>query len=263
MATKVRCTEVDYRRKEMAKYLESPLSGRVNSKFGGTGRFKNKIILGTTLIATVPLVLSTFAASVTVGTGSLEFGQGSQQATACDKQIYVALGEEWKSAPTPEDSSAGYFRVRTVTVSNLDLQSCAGKKLRIRLIDGASAEITLGSIPEAKVLQMAIPSAAPSSNLGDATGLGLTYLSGIGGVISGSMLANAAISVSGTSIYDGSVLTPQNSDVTFYLDPTATTVNIDGQQVRRTTVETIDNPAPAPVITPTPTPTPTTSTPAQ
>jgi len=74
--------------------LNSPLSGRVDSGFGGSGRFKHKIIFGTALLTSIPLILSTFAASVTVGTGSLEFGQGSQQATACDKQIYVALGEE-------------------------------------------------------------------------------------------------------------------------------------------------------------------------
>ena len=196
---------------------------------------------------------------MTVGTGSLEFGQGSQQATACDKQIYVALGEEWKAAPTPQDSSAGFFRVRTVTVSNLDLQSCAGKKLRVRLIDGTSSELTIGSAPEAKVLQVTIPSVVPVSNITDSAALGLTYLTGTGGLISGSMLANATVSVSGTSIYDGSILSDQNGDVTFYIDPTAATINIDGQSVRRTTVETIDNPGAAAPALPTPTPTPTPS----
>ena len=243
----------------MGSNLNSPLSGRVDSGFGGSGKFKHKIIFGTALLTSIPLILSTFAASVTVGTGSLEFGQGSQQATACDKQIYVALGEEWKAAPTPQDSSAGFFRVRTVTVSNLDLQSCAGKKLRVRLIDGTSSELTIGSAPEAKVLQVTIPSVVPVSNITDSAALGLTYLTGTGGLISGSMLANATVSVSGTSIYDGSILSDQNGDVTFYIDPTAATINIDGQSVRRTTVETIDIPGAAAPALPTPTPTPTPS----
>jgi len=73
------------------------------------------------------------------------------------------------------------------------------------------------------------------------------------------LLANATVSVSGTSIYDGSILSDQNGDVTFYIDPTAATVNIDGQSVRRTTVETIDNPGAAAQIAPTPTPSPTPS----
>lgn len=243
----------------MGSNLNSPLSGRVDSGFGGSGKFKHKIIFGTAILTAIPLVLSTFAASVTVGTGSLEFGQGSQQATACDQKIYVALGEEWHGAPTAQDSSAGFFRVRTVTVSNLDLQSCAGKKLRIRLIDGASSEISIGSSPEAKVLQIALPSSVPVSNLTDSSSLGLSYLTGIGGLISGPLLANATISVSGTSVYDGSILSAQNGDVTFYIDPAKTTVNIDGQLVRRTTVETIDNPGAAaqiPQSSPSPTPTP-------
>jgi hypothetical protein len=149
-----------------------------------------------------------------------------------------------------------------VTVSNLDLQSCAGKKLRVRLIDGASSEITIGSAPEAKVLQVTIPSSVPVSNITDSSALGLSYLTGIGGLISGPLLANVTVSVSGTSVYDGSILSAQNGDVTFYVDPAKTTVNIDGQSVRRTTVETIDNPGATPQIpqsTPSATPTPSSS----
>ena len=66
--------------------LHSPLSGPVNSGFGGGGRkYKSKIIAGVTVVALVPFLLSTFAASVTVGNGALEFGQGSQQAIACER----------------------------------------------------------------------------------------------------------------------------------------------------------------------------------
>ena len=143
-----------------------------------------------------------------------------------------------------------------MTVSNLDLQACAGKKLRVRLIDGSSQEIGIGPIPDAKVLQVSLPSAIPTTNISDSTALLLTYLTGTGNVISGTLLANAAVSVSGTSIYDGSVLSANNADVTFFIDPSAATVNIDGQLVHRTTVETIDNPsaqaaAPAPSASPT------------
>ena len=226
----------------MAAGLNSPLSGPVNSGFGGGRKYKSKIIFGVSILAFVPVLMSTFAASVTVGNGNLEFGQGTQQAVACDQKIYIALGEEWHGAPTPEDSSAGYFRVRTVTVSNVDLANCAGKKLRVRLINGESKEIGIGSVPEAKVIQVTLPAVPPTTNVSDSTALLLSYLTGTGQSISGTLVAQAAISVSGTSIYDGSVLNQSNGDVTFFLDPSATSVNIDGQQVRRTTVETIDNP---------------------
>jgi len=222
--------------------LDSPLSGSVKSRFGGAGKYRNKVVLGTAVVAFVPFLLSTFAASVTVGSGALEFGQGSQQAIACDDTVYVALGEEWHANPTPEDTSAGYFRLRTATISNLNLTTCAGKKLRLRLIDGSSAEIVLGSLPDAKVLQVTIPRDVPISNVGDPTVLGLTYLTGEGQPIAGAMAANVGMNVSGTSVYDGSSLTNISADVMFYLDPTATLVNIDGQQVRRATVETVANP---------------------
>ena len=228
----------------------------MSSGFGGSGKYKSKIVLGVGLIASIPLILSTFAASVTVGTGALEFGQGSQQATACDQKIFVALGEEWHGAPTPEDSSAGFFRVRAVTVSNLDLEACAGKKLRVRLIDNTSSEIKLGPTDDSMVLQIALPNPFPASNLSDPVTLGLSYLTGIGAPISATLLASVAVSVSGTAVYDGTVLSSKNGDVTFYLDPTASTVNIDGQKVFRTTVETIDNPAGTPVAVPSATPAP-------
>lgn len=223
--------------------LHSPLSGPVNSGFGGGKKYKSKIVFGVAVMGFIPFIMSTFAASVTVGNGALEFGQGSQQAIACDSKIYIAMGEEWHAAPATNDPSAGYFRVRAVTVSNLDLQNCAGRKLRVRLIDGASQEITLGPIPEAKVLQVSLPAVVPVTNISDSTALLLSYLTGTGNVISGTLLSTAAVSVSGTSIYDGSVLSANNADVTFFIDPAKTTVNIDGQSVFRTTVETIDNPS--------------------
>jgi len=201
------------------------------------------MIIGVVVIALVPSLLSTFAASVTVGTGSLEFGQGSQQAIACDDMVYIALGEEWHPAPTPSDSSAGFFRIRTATISNLNLEACAGRKLRLRLIDGTSAELVLGSTPDSKVLQIAVPKQVPVSNLSDPTALGLTYLTSEGQPIASTLAANVAVGISGTSVYDGTPLSTTSADVTFYLDPTSTVVNIDGAQVRRATVETVNNPS--------------------
>ena len=227
----------------MGSDLNSPLSGRVTSRFGGAGKYKSKLVIGVVVIALVPSLLSTFAASVTVGTGSLEFGQGSQQAIACDDMVYIALGEEWHPAPTPADSSAGFFRIRTATVSNLNLESCAGRKLRLRLIDGTSAELVLGSTPDSKVLQIAVPKQVPVSNVSDPTALGLTYLTSEGQPIASTLAANVAVGISGTSVYDGTPLSTTSADVTFYLDPSSTVVNIDGAQVRRATVETVNNPS--------------------
>lgn len=227
----------------MRQGLNSPLSGRVSSGFGGgKSRHKNKIIIGAALAGVVPFLVSTFAASVTVGNGALEFGQGSQQAIACDSNVFAAISEEWHSAPTAGDSSAGFFRVRGVTVSNLDLTSCRGKKLRIRLISTVGTELPVGPIPEAHVLQISLPDVDAPVGTSDASSLALTYLTGDGSVISSAMAGSVSLNVSGTSMYDGSDLSATNADVTFYLDSSATIVNLDGQTIGRTTVETVNNP---------------------
>ena len=214
----------------------------MSSGFGGIGSAKSKVVAGIAIVALVPFLMSTFAANVTVGSGALEFGQGSQQAIACDPTVYVAIGEEWYSQPVAGDPSAGFFRVKAVTVSNVDLNSCRGKKLRTRLISTTGQELTVGPVADIKALQIVIPDVDAQVSTSDATFLQLSTLNGLGGVVSGNLAATAALSVSGTSIYDGSELSPTSADVTFYLDPTATLVNIDGQSVGRTTVETVNNP---------------------
>ena len=227
----------------MPKGLQSPLSGRVDSGFGGGRRtHRNKILVGAILAGVVPFVLSTFAASVTVGTGALEFGQGSQRAVACDPTVYAAIGEEWHSSPTPTDASAGFFRVRGITISNLDLISCKGKKLRVRLIDTVGAELAVGPTTDAHVIQIVLPNVDAPVSTSDSGALALTYLTGEGAAVSSAMASSVSLNVSGTSIYDGSDLSTTNADVTFYLDPTASVVNINGQSIGRTTVETVNNP---------------------
>lgn len=226
----------------IASNLGSPLSSKMNSGFGGIGSAKSKVILGVAVVALVPFLMSTFAANVTVGTGALEFGQGSQQAIACDPVVYVAIGEEWHSQPAQNDPSAGFFRVKAVTVSNVDLNSCRGKKLRMRLIDTSGKELAVGAAADAKVLQIVVPNVDAQVSSSDPTYLQLATLNGDGGVISGNLAAAVSMSIAGTSVYDGSDLSPTSADVTFYLDPTATLVNIDGQSVGRTTVETVNNP---------------------
>lgn len=159
--------------------LRSPLESSVTSRFGGFGRARSRLFLGIAFVASVPFLLTSFAASVTVGTGALNFGQGSQQAVACDSQVYVALSQEWYSSPTADDSTNGYFRVKSVTVSGLDLLACQKTKLRVRLINNSGQEIAIG--PEgATVIQMAIPTTESPVNTSDPTMLGLSYLTGDG-----------------------------------------------------------------------------------
>ena len=222
--------------------LSSPLSGNVKSRHPSGFNTKKKIFVGVAALSVIPFILSTFAASVTIGSGPLEFGQGSQQALACDPNVFIALGEEWHANPSSTDSSDGFFRVRTATISNLNLDTCGGRKLRLRLIDGNSAELVVGSTPDAKVLQVTLPQTSPTSNITDPGSLALTYLTGDGQPMTGTLAANVNLNVSGVSVYDGTPLSSTTADVMFYLDSTSTLVNINSESVRRATVETVNNP---------------------
>jgi hypothetical protein len=226
----------------MMNNLNSPLSGSVRSRFGGTRKVRSKLVALIAIASAVPFLMSTFAASVTVGSGALIFAQGSQQAVSCDAQVFVAMGQEWFSAPTTTDSTNGYFRVKSVTVSNVDLIACQNTKLRIRLIDSVGAEVQIGGILGASVLQISIPATDGQVSTNNPAILGLGYLTGDGQTLSGVMNAEVSISTSGTSLYDGSQLTANAADVTYYLDPSKSMVNIDGQTIGRITVESVNNP---------------------
>ena len=55
----------------MSNGLNSPLSGSVKSRRGGSNT-RRKVIFGAAAISVIPFLLSTYAASVTIGTGALE-----------------------------------------------------------------------------------------------------------------------------------------------------------------------------------------------
>ena len=131
----------------MRKNVGSPLSNRVNSRFGGSVNHRSKKIIAGFLIATVgPLVATTLAASVTIGTGSLEFGQGSQAAVACDTAITTAITETWYNTST-------IFEVATIVLSDLNTAAgagvsnagCGGKILKVSLLGSSGTALTIGS----------------------------------------------------------------------------------------------------------------------
>jgi hypothetical protein len=131
----------------MRKNVGSPLSNRVNSRFGGSVNHRSKKIIAGFLIATIgPLVATTLAASVTIGTGSLEFGQGSQAAVACDTSITTAITEAWYQTGT-------YFRVATIVLTDFNSAvgagvsnaGCGGKVLKISLLSSDGTALAIGT----------------------------------------------------------------------------------------------------------------------
>jgi hypothetical protein len=123
----------------MRRNIGSPLTGRVSSNFGGSVNHRTKKIIVGLLIATIgPLIATTLAASVTIGSGSLEFGQGSQAAVACDSVITTAITETWYQTST-------VFRVNSIVLTLLDSTACTGKNLKLSLLGTSGTALTVGT----------------------------------------------------------------------------------------------------------------------
>ena len=135
----------------MAK--SSPLSGRIGSRFGGRGaRKRTRIFAGFVTLIAVTYFGTTFAASISLGTGRLEFGQGARQAVACDSDgITTSISEDWSTGDT-------FFKVITITLTGLNSVStntdtgigCGGKKLEVSLMS-SSGVLRIGTSTTDKV----------------------------------------------------------------------------------------------------------------
>lgn len=110
------------------------------------------------LLALVPLVGTTFAASISLGSGSIEFGQGTRTAAACDTAIDASLGTVIAS---------GAFSSTNLTLKTVDTTACKGKKILVRLADSTPALLQLGSSASQTVCTITVPDMAAS---GSATG---------------------------------------------------------------------------------------------
>jgi hypothetical protein len=84
-----------------------------------------KVILGLSALIAVPVIGTTLAATITISSGAVQFGQGVATAAACDASITVTPNATFIEADNQ-------FKLATVTISDLDATACASKTLRFR-----------------------------------------------------------------------------------------------------------------------------------
>ena len=105
------------------------------------------LIFGIAIVAGIATLGSTLAASVTIGSTPITFGQGLTQAVACDSAITVTPATEFVNS-----SGAGAFRLKTITIGGINNATtdtttgvgCGGKNLIIRAYgDSNSTALTL------------------------------------------------------------------------------------------------------------------------
>jgi len=85
-----------------------------------------KIALGLAAVILVPTIGTTLAGSITVGTGSVEFGQGQATTAACGN-LTLTPAADFDNAT----GGTGVFELGTVTLSAIP-SSCSGKTFTIR-----------------------------------------------------------------------------------------------------------------------------------
>jgi hypothetical protein len=95
-------------------------------------------ILGIALVAGVTTIGSTLAASVTVSSGAITFGQGVAQATACDNAITLTPAASFTNA-----SGAGSFKLGSIAITNLNETACNGKTFVIKAWGDTGSALTL------------------------------------------------------------------------------------------------------------------------
>ena len=90
-----------------------------------------KIALGLAAVILVPTIGSTLAGSITVGTGTVEFGQGVVTTAACDSTITVT--------PSSVLTNSMFF-LDTVVISDIDASTCDGKYFTIKALSNGTAQ---------------------------------------------------------------------------------------------------------------------------
>lgn len=104
--------------------------------FSGRKRFRNsKLFIGFALIGLSATGL-TLAASFTINSGKIEFGQGIYKIQSCDQWIGINL------VPT-EASYSGQSRVANIQISGLDATRCRGTNFKIQLYPTGAAPAAL------------------------------------------------------------------------------------------------------------------------
>lgn len=98
-----------------------------------------KIALGLAAVILVPTVGSTLAGSIAVSGGSVEFGQGSATAAACDPVITIT-----PTAAFTNTSGAGTFAVGTVVIGGI-ADACSGKTFKIKAFGDTGSVLTLSA----------------------------------------------------------------------------------------------------------------------
>lgn len=110
-----------------------------------------KGLVGLSAVAAIAVFGSTLAASITLNSGSVEFGQGVSQTTACDSAITVAPTATFANAT----GVSGVFKMSKVALTGID-SACGGDTFTLQAWgDTAATALQLATGPSNAVISSA------------------------------------------------------------------------------------------------------------
>ena len=101
-----------------------------------------KIGIGVSALVLIPTIGSTLAGTITIGSGSVEFGQGVVDTAACDDTISVAP-TSILNAGSP--GTVPFFEILSITLSSIG-SNCFGKTFRLSAYDFNGDPVSLCAI---------------------------------------------------------------------------------------------------------------------
>ena len=128
-----------------------------------------KSLAGLATVAAIAVLGSTLAANISLGSGTLEFGQGVQVTAACDSSITLTPKVNFVNA-----SGGGTFFLSTIGFSNLDASStgCQGMTLTLSAYGYTSAtpiQIATAGSTAVTAATVGITATAPTTSAGTVT----------------------------------------------------------------------------------------------
>ena len=92
-----------------------------------------KVMLGIGALVLVPVIGTTLASQIAVGTDGVDvvFGQGEKAALACDPDVLMTATAQYKY---------GFYRLKSITVSSVDLTACADKRIEVSTAYSAATD---------------------------------------------------------------------------------------------------------------------------
>jgi hypothetical protein len=131
-----------------------------------------KSLAGLATVAAVAVLGSTLAANISLGSSSIEFGQGVQTTAACDGSIIISPKVTFVNGANP------VFMLSTISFSDVNATSCNGKTLTLNAYGDTSATplqiATVGgstALTNATIGISSSPTSAAGTVIAGATGM--------------------------------------------------------------------------------------------